>query len=96
MPAHTLPPQRKISSRHLAGNNSIIPPYIPDLTPRDFDVFMHLKTVLGGRPFHDDSEIKEAVNTWFALQAASFYNAGIQKLVPRYKFLNNGGNYVEK
>jgi hypothetical protein len=25
MPAHTLPPQRKISSRHLAGNNSIIP-----------------------------------------------------------------------
>jgi hypothetical protein len=23
---HTLPPQRKISSRHLAGNNSIIPP----------------------------------------------------------------------
>jgi hypothetical protein len=24
MPAHTLPPQRKISSRYLAGNNSII------------------------------------------------------------------------
>jgi hypothetical protein len=25
MSAHTLPPQRKISSRHLAENNSIIP-----------------------------------------------------------------------
>jgi hypothetical protein len=37
------------------------------------------------------------VNTWFASQAASFYDAGIQKLLPRYdKCLNNGGNYVEK
>jgi hypothetical protein len=33
----------------------------------------------------------------FTSQMASFYNAGIQKLVPRYdKCLNNGGNYVEK
>jgi hypothetical protein len=30
-------------------------------------------------------------------QAASFYEEGIQKLVPRYdRTLNNGGNYVEK
>jgi hypothetical protein len=29
--------------------------------------------------------------------AASFYDAGIQKLVPRYgRCLNSGGNYVEK
>jgi hypothetical protein len=34
---------------------------------------------------------------WFASQAASFYDAGIQKLVPRYdKWLNNDENYVEK
>jgi hypothetical protein len=34
---------------------------------------------------------------WFALQAASFYDAGIQKLVLRYdKCLNSCGNYVEK
>jgi hypothetical protein len=40
---------------------------------------------------------KKTVNTWFASQAASFYDAGIQKLVPRYdKCPNNGGNYVEK
>jgi hypothetical protein len=32
----------------------------------------------------------------FASQAASFYDAGIQKLVPRYKYLDNGENYVEK
>jgi hypothetical protein len=97
MPAHTLPPQCKISSRHLAGNNSIIPPYSPDLAPRDLLVFLHLKTFLGGRRFHDHNEVKEAIYTWFASQAASLYDAGIQKLVPRYdKGLNNGGNYVEK
>jgi hypothetical protein len=58
-------------------------------------VFLHLKTFLGGRRFHD--KVKEAINMWFALQAASFYDAGIQKLVPCYdKCLNNGGKYVEK
>jgi hypothetical protein len=59
-------------------------------------VFLHLKTFLGGWRFHDD-EAKEAINMWFALQAASFYDARIQKLVPRYdKYLNNGGNYIRK
>jgi hypothetical protein len=32
----------------------------------DFHVFLHLKTFLGGQQFHKD-EVKEAVNTWFAL-----------------------------
>jgi histone-lysine N-methyltransferase SETMAR len=73
------------------------PPYSPHLAPSDFHVFLHLKTFLGGRRFHDDNEVKEAINTWFASQAASFYDAGIQKLVPSYdRCLNNGGNYVEK
>jgi hypothetical protein len=79
----------------LAGNNLIIPPYSPDLAPSDFHEFLHLKTFLGGRRFHDD-EVKEAVNTSFASQAGSFYNAGIQKLVSCYKLLNNVGYYVEK
>jgi hypothetical protein len=34
------------------------PPYSPDLTPSDFHVFLHLKTLLGGRRFHDDNEVK--------------------------------------
>jgi hypothetical protein len=62
----------------------------------DFHVFLHLKIFLGGRWFHDDNEVKEAVNTWFASQTALFYGADIQKMAPRYKCLNNGGNYVEK
>jgi histone-lysine N-methyltransferase SETMAR len=71
-------------------------PFTPDLAPSDCHVFLHLKNFLGGRRFHDDSEVKEDVNTCFSSQAASFYDAGIQKLVPRYdKCLNNVGNYVE-
>jgi hypothetical protein len=60
-------------------------------------VFLHLKKFLGGQRFLEDDDVKEVVSTRFSSQAASFYDAGIQKLVPRYdKFLNNGGNYVEK
>jgi hypothetical protein len=71
-------------------------PYSPDIGPNDFPVFLHLKIFLGCRRFHDD-KVKEAVNTWFASQAAPFYDAGIQKLVPCYDSCpNNGGNYVEK
>jgi hypothetical protein len=59
--------------------------------PSDCHVFLHLKTFLGGPWFHDENEVKEAVKTWFASQVASFYDAGIQKLVSRYdKCLNNG------
>jgi hypothetical protein len=54
-----------------------------------------MKTFLGGRRFHGD-KVKGVINTWFASQAATFYDVGIQKLVPRYKCLSNGGNYVEK
>jgi hypothetical protein len=47
--------------------------------------------------FGGDGEVKEAITTCFASQAASFYDEGIQKLVHCYdKCLNNGGNYVEK
>jgi hypothetical protein len=64
------------------------PPYNPDLVPSDFHL---LKTFLGDWQFHDDSEVKEGVNTWFASQAASLYGAGIQKMVPFYdRCLNNG------
>jgi hypothetical protein len=70
----------------------LITPYNPDLAPSDFHEFLHLKNFLDGQQFLDD-EVKGAINTWFASQAAS----GKQKLVPRYyKCLNNGGNYVEE
>jgi histone-lysine N-methyltransferase SETMAR len=58
-------------------------PYSPDLMPSDFHAFLHLKTFLGGQRFRD--EVKEAVNMWSASQVASFYDSGIEKLVPRYE-----------
>jgi hypothetical protein len=59
-------------------------------------LFLHLKSFLAGRQFHDDNEVKEAVTTCFAPQAASLYDEGIQKLVQRYNnCLKNGRNYVE-
>jgi histone-lysine N-methyltransferase SETMAR len=59
------------------------PPYCPELVPSDFHLFLHLKSFLAGRRFHDD-EVKEAVITCFASQAAAFCDEGIQKLVQRY------------
>jgi len=50
---------------------------------------------LGGKRFDDD--LKDAVQKWLTSQVATFYEEGIQKLVPRYdKSLNNGGKYVKK
>jgi histone-lysine N-methyltransferase SETMAR len=34
------------------------PRYSPDLALNDFHVFLHLKTFLGGRRFHDNNEVK--------------------------------------
>jgi hypothetical protein len=41
-------------------------------------------------------EVKKTVKDWFNGLAADFYDAGIQKLVTRYKCLNLHGDYVEK
>jgi len=72
------------------------PPYSPHLAPSDFHLLLHLKFFLACQCFHEDSEVKEAVTTCFAYQAAAFYDEGIQKLVQRYeKCLRNGGNCVE-
>ena len=70
------------------------PPYNPDLAPSDFHLFLHLKKFL---KIENDREAEMVVTQWFQLQAADFYDTGIQKLVPRYdKCLNSGGEYVEK
>lgn len=59
-----------------------------------FHLFLHMKLFLDTQNF--DKE-KDAVNTWLQSQVAFFYNKEIQKLVPHYdKYLNDGGNYVEK
>jgi hypothetical protein len=60
MPAHTAPAMQDLIATF--GWEQF------DLGPSNFHMFLHLKTFLGGRRFHD--EVKEAVNTWFASQVA--------------------------
>ncbi|GFW11153.1 histone-lysine N-methyltransferase SETMAR [Trichonephila clavipes] len=74
----------------------IQPPH-PDLTPSDFHLFLHLKSFLAGKHFNNDKELKENVSNWLKTQAATFYEEGIEKLVPRYDTcLQNFGSYVER
>jgi hypothetical protein len=63
-------------------------PYSPDLALSDFH-FCH--------KFASDGDVKTAVMRWSKLQGTDFYEAGINKLVPRLdKCLNLVGGYVEK
>jgi hypothetical protein len=58
-------------------------------------LFLHLKKHLGGKQFDDDDEVQEKCR--FKVQAADFYDSGIQKPVPRLnKCLENAGDHVEK
>jgi hypothetical protein len=58
---------------------------------------LHLKKHLASQKFLEDEEVKNKVTTWLRAQAAEIYDIGIQKLVPRLnKYLDNGGDYVEK
>ena len=41
-------------------------PHSPDLAQSGFHLFLHPKSFLAGRWFHEDSEVKEAVTTCFA------------------------------
>jgi len=73
------------------------PLHSPDLAPREFNLFLHLKKHLAGKKFDDNDEVQEEVMTWLKGQAADFYDSGIQKLVPRLnKCLDNAGDYFEK
>jgi hypothetical protein len=52
---------------------------------------------LRSQRFNNNKELTEDVKTWLSPQAADFFDTGIQKLIPQYdKFLNSGGDYVEK
>ncbi|GFW05354.1 histone-lysine N-methyltransferase SETMAR [Trichonephila clavipes] len=80
--------------RHRIGNTNC---RSPDLTPSVFHLFLHLKSFLAGKHFNNDKELKENVSNWLKTQAATFYEEGIEKLVPRYSTcLQNFGSYVER
>jgi histone-lysine N-methyltransferase SETMAR len=70
------------------------PPYSPDLSPCDYNVFGPLKKTLNGRQFNSDEAVREAVEKWFIQQHVSFTES-ITKFVQRWdKCLNSGGQYL--
>ena len=72
-------------------------PYSPDLAPSNFFLFPKMKERLAGKRFTNDEDLTDAVVTWLNNQAATWYEEGIHKLVPRYeKCLNVKGDYVKK
>jgi hypothetical protein len=73
------------------------PTHSPDLTPRDFHLFLHLKKHLASQTFHEDREVKNEVTTRWHVKAVEFSDIGIQILIPRpNKFLDKAGDDVEK
>lgn len=73
------------------------PLYSPDLAPSDFHLFLRLKNGFREHCFYNNDDTKDGVRQRLSSMVASFYEGGIEKLVPRYaKGLNNGRNYVGK
>ena len=56
------------------------PPYSPDLTPSDFCQFRHLKQHVRGTRFIDDSELKQATESYLDSMPQEFYLTGIKEL----------------
>lgn len=63
------------------------PPYIRDLAPSDFNLFLHLKTVPKGHPLNSDEDQKEHALSLLAIQTARFYKECIQILAPNHEKL---------
>ncbi|GFW83333.1 uncharacterized protein TNCV_2544311 [Trichonephila clavipes] len=61
-------------------------------------IFSYISSLfLAGKHFNNDKELKENVSNWLKTQAATFYEEGIEKLVPRYDTcLQNFGSYMER
>jgi histone-lysine N-methyltransferase SETMAR len=73
------------------------PPYGSDLAPSDFHLFPARKRELHGRRFQTDAEVQAAVTTVLKSLSPEFFAEGFDKLIQRWdKWLNVGGNYVEK
>jgi hypothetical protein len=70
-------------------------PYTPDLAPSGYHLFTYLKNWLKSQQFNSNEELMEGVKVWLRSQVADFFDAGIQKVIPRHKsLLNPSGDYV--
>jgi len=79
----------------LPMGSSPSPPYSPDLSSCDFQVFGPLKKALKGHRFTDNDEVRETVEEWFRTQPKTFFADGIHHLVDQGDTcFNQQGDYV--
>ena len=71
-------------------------PYLPDISPSDYHLFLSLKTCLQHLEFDSVDAIDSAVVEFFRAISGNFYRNGIYKLVSRWeKVIQNQGDYFE-
>ena len=71
-----------------------LPPYSPDLSPCDYDIFVTVKKALRNKRFTSDDDFKQYVRNWFTTQLPEFYETAIHRLMSQWdKCLNSQGQY---
>jgi hypothetical protein len=72
-------------------------PRSSDLVLCDYHLFLRLKKLRTGQSLRSVQQTKEVVQDWMKGLVATFFDEGIQKLVPRHhKRLDVPGDYVQK
>lgn len=72
------------------------PPYSPDLSPCDFDLFPQLKEPMRGIRFNDTDELEDAVAKEVRRINSGCLATGIARLPGRWKsVIERGGRYIE-
>ena len=83
----------------LAKNNMMViplPPYSPDLVPRNFFLFPHMKCQMKGKHFADVSEVKKKMLEVFNNINTEEFKKCFQQWKKRwYKCIESKGEYFE-
>ena len=61
------------------------PPYSPDLSLRDYNMFRPLEDELGGHHFDDDDRVETLVRNWLQTRPDSFFDDVIKELPIRWE-----------
>ena len=73
----------------------IHPPYSPDITPSDFNLFRSLQSSLNGKSFNSLEDCKRHLEQFFAQKDKKFWEDGIMKLPEKWqKAVEQKGEYV--
>uniref|UniRef100_A0A1I7U6J1 HTH_48 domain-containing protein n=1 Tax=Caenorhabditis tropicalis TaxID=1561998 RepID=A0A1I7U6J1_9PELO len=73
------------------------PPYSPDMAPTDYHLFRSLNHFLDGKEFHNQDDLRTAIQSFFDNKPRDFYRNGIEQLPTRWQYIvnNDGAYYVD-